>query len=302
VTSLECEVGGRRLKGQAQAKQKARQTYETAIDNGKTAVLHEELLRGLHMVSVANVGPDTEIVVTATYVAPIALFSGHGEFRVPLTIGQIFGELPLQDADQVKLGGRNDDVKVSIRTSSGTAYVNGELPKDGAVTVRLNDVISVRVEELVVESLGGKASDGRYVRLDFAESAGGDADLDIDVMIDTSGSMGEQPTLRMDAPKAKFQIVASGLKRAFEKLRQDDTVGIWEFNDFNECHGRTSGAAVQGLLSKVAVRHRGTNLAEAAADPADHRREGWPDDRRSGRSFSRRPRDGGSGRRGLARG
>jgi hypothetical protein len=273
VTSLECEVAGRRLKGQAQAKQKARQTYETAIDNGKTAVLHEELLRGLHMVSVANVAPDAEIVVTATYVMPVALSEGHADFRVPLTIGQIFGQLPLQDSDQVKIGGENGDVKVSIRTSSGTAYVNGELPNDGATTVKLNDVINVRVDELVIESLAGTAADGRHVRLEFEPAGSGDQALDIDIMIDTSGSMGERPTTRMDGRATKFQIVSDGLKRAFGKLRQDDAVGVWEFNDFAEFHGRASGAAATALLSGIAARNRGTNLAEAVAKTIASRKQ-----------------------------
>jgi hypothetical protein len=273
VTSLECDVAGRRLKGQAQAKQKARQTYETAIDNGKTAVLHEELLRGLHMVSVANVAPDAEIVVTATYVLPIALSEGHADFRVPLTIGQIFGQLPLQDSDQVKIGGDNGDVRVSIRTSSGQAYVNGEHPKDGAVTVKLNDVINVRVDELVIESLSETAADGRHVRLDFETKCSSDQALDIDVMIDTSGSMGDRPTTRMDGRATKFQIVADGLRRSFGKLRQDDTVGVWEFNDFAEFHGRASGASAAALLSGISDRNRGTNLAEAVAKTIASRKQ-----------------------------
>lgn len=273
VTSLECEVAGRRLKGQAQAKQKARQTYETAIDNGKTAVLHEELLRGLHMVSVANVAPDAEIVVTATYVMPVALSEGHADFRVPLTIGQIFGQLPLQDSDQVKLGGDNADVKVSIRSSNGQAYVNGELPADGAVTVKLNDVINIRVEELVIESLSETAADGRRVRVDFAPDVAGEQVLDIDVMIDTSGSMGERPTTRMDGYTTKFQIVEEGLKRAFAKLGQDDTVAIWEFNDYCHCHGRSSGASVASLLGGIAARNKGTNLAEAVAKTVASRKQ-----------------------------
>lgn len=273
VTSLECEVAGRRLKGQAQAKQKARQTYETAIDSGKTAVLHEELLRGLHMVSVANVAPDAEIVVTATYVMPLALAEGHADFRVPLTIGQIFGQLPLQDSDQVKLGGDNADVKVSIRSSSGQAYVNGELPKDGVVSVKLNDVINVRVEELVIESLSETAADGRRVRVDFAPDIAGEQALDIDVMIDTSGSMGERPTTRMDGHTTKFQIVEEGLKRAFAKLGKEDTVGIWEFNDYCHCHGRSSGASVVGLLGGIAARNKGTNLAEAVAKTVASRKQ-----------------------------
>ena len=265
VTSLECTVGGRVLKGQAQVKQKARETYESAIDNGKTAVLHEELLPGLHMVSVANVAPDAEIVVVATYLQPLALSKGAGSFRVPLTIGEIFGQLPLQDSDQVKLGGENGEVKVSIRTSSGRVYVNDELPKDGSVTVKLNDVIEVRVEELVVESLGGIAADGRPVKVDFAIPSDGDCDLDIDVMIDTSGSMGLGVSGRMDMGRSKYDAVMEALRRSFSQMRQADKVGVWEFNSRCDHVGRASGTSAGGLLAGVGTPRMGTNLAEAVS-------------------------------------
>lgn len=276
VTSLECEVADRRLKGQAQAKQKARETYESAIDTGKTAVLHEELLRGLHMVSVANVAPDAEIVVTATYVQPLVMASGHHEFRVPLTIGQIFGDLPLPDSDQVKLGGLNADVKVSIRTGAGTAYVNNLLPVDGDVVVSLNDVINVRVEDLVIEPLAGKAADGRPVRLDFAKIAGalsGDEALDIDVMIDTSGSMGERPTTRMDNPVSKFAIVEDALRRSFGGLRAEDSISVWEFNDTCDKHGKANGPAAAAFLSGIRARNKGTNLSEAVSKVVSSRKQ-----------------------------
>jgi hypothetical protein len=77
----------------------------------------------------------------------------------------------------------------------------------------------------------------------------------------------------MDGRTTKFQIVVDGLKRSFGKLRQDDTVGIWEFNDFSTCHGRSSGASVIGLLGGVAARNKGTNLAEAVAKTVASRKQ-----------------------------
>src|SRR5262245_59730632 len=64
---LEVKHDGRVLKGQAQRKQKARATYEDAIARGKTSVLHEEVLRGVHMLSVAHLAAGAEIEVRATW-------------------------------------------------------------------------------------------------------------------------------------------------------------------------------------------------------------------------------------------
>lgn len=274
VTSLECEVAGRKLKGHAQAKLEARKTYEKAIDDGKAAVLHEELLRGLHMVSVANVAPGAEIVVTATYIQPVVAAARHHEFRVPLTIGQIFGELPLQDSDQVAFGGANADVRVAVRSSSGAVYVNSQLPVDGAVTVSLNDVIGIRVEDLQVEPISDIAADGRPLRIDFARLDGasvGATALDVDVMIDTSGSMRKLPAKRIDLAVSKFQIVAEALRRSFSGLSGDDKVRLWEFNDACESHGAAAGSAAGRLLDGIDVRNKGTNLADAVAKVAASR-------------------------------
>ena len=48
--ALEARIAGRTLA--AHAKAQARATYEDALERGKSAVLHEEVLRGVHMLSV----------------------------------------------------------------------------------------------------------------------------------------------------------------------------------------------------------------------------------------------------------
>src|SRR5262245_2829985 len=65
--ALEARIGGRTLKARAQRKQAAREAYESAIERGKTAVLHEEVLRGVHMLSVAHIPPGEEIQIAATW-------------------------------------------------------------------------------------------------------------------------------------------------------------------------------------------------------------------------------------------
>jgi hypothetical protein len=47
--SLEACIAGRTLKAVARAKATARETYEDAIEAGKSTVLHEELVKGVHL-------------------------------------------------------------------------------------------------------------------------------------------------------------------------------------------------------------------------------------------------------------
>ena len=48
------------LVAKAQRKNMARETYESALERGKTSVLHEEVLRGVHMLSVGHIPPGAE--------------------------------------------------------------------------------------------------------------------------------------------------------------------------------------------------------------------------------------------------
>ena len=54
VTGLEAMIDGRKLLAVSKAKKEARETYEGAIDAGKMTILHEEALRGVHVLSVGQ--------------------------------------------------------------------------------------------------------------------------------------------------------------------------------------------------------------------------------------------------------
>lgn len=57
VTGLSAKIDGRKLRAIAKAKVAARDDYEAAIDLGKMAILHEEALRGIHVLSVGQLAP-----------------------------------------------------------------------------------------------------------------------------------------------------------------------------------------------------------------------------------------------------
>jgi hypothetical protein len=67
VFGLEAKFGNRVLRAKAQRKQVARATYERGIDDGKASVLHEELLPGIHMLSVGQVGAGATIEVISRF-------------------------------------------------------------------------------------------------------------------------------------------------------------------------------------------------------------------------------------------
>lgn len=104
MTALEAS-GGRCLKGLAKTREAAREEYESAIDRGKTAVLHEELLRGIHMLWVGHVAPGTGIEVTLRFALALSWIDNRAILRIPTTVGEVYGHSGLPDSDELLIGG-----------------------------------------------------------------------------------------------------------------------------------------------------------------------------------------------------
>ena len=89
VTGLEAMIDGRKLLAVSKAKKEARETYEGAIDAGKMTILHEEALRGVHVLSVGQLGAGKEVSVIIETVAPLMQLSGSCFLRIPTTVGAV---------------------------------------------------------------------------------------------------------------------------------------------------------------------------------------------------------------------
>ncbi len=98
--SLTAGIAGRVLKARAQRKSLARLNYEDAIERGMTAVLHEEVLRGVHMLSVGHLPPGVEAEVSATWTMTLTNLNGRGHMRIPLPVGDIYGRSGLPDSSR----------------------------------------------------------------------------------------------------------------------------------------------------------------------------------------------------------
>ena len=101
VTGLAATIDGRRMVGVAKEKAEAREAYETALDTGRMSVLHEEALRGIHILSVGALPPGAEVSVELEQVAPLTEVSGKQFLRLPMTAGQLYGNSPLMPADDL---------------------------------------------------------------------------------------------------------------------------------------------------------------------------------------------------------
>ncbi len=155
---LTATIEGRQLKGAAKAKKSARETYEDAIDRGKTSVLHEEVLRGVHMLSVGPLAAGTTVEVSSVWATTLTQVKGRASLRVPLTVGEIYGRSPLPDADNLETGGPSQTATLAIVSDDCSLRVRGRELGDESIQIPLNAPIDIEVVAgLALDLLAGKA-------------------------------------------------------------------------------------------------------------------------------------------------
>jgi len=265
--ALEARIGKWVLHAQARRKDQARQDYESAIERGKAAVLHEELLRGVHMLSVAHVGPGAEVEVTSTWAMPVTQVDGRGVLRIPLTVGDIYGRSGLPDCDELMHGGPADMAALTVECQDGTVkLVGGEL-EAGRARVPLNAPIDLEVSGWKPKDLGGCAADGREVILRVEPAPSGAAALNVAFLVDHSGSMGERCVGRSGS-LSKHDAVRNGLNGLAERLSAADRIDVWEFDSRVRHIGSSGGSSRAGsdtlaLLRQLSWPDGGTEIGSA---------------------------------------
>lgn len=267
VSDVRATVDGRLLVGVAKAKQEARKTYEKALDDGKATVLHEELMRGLHMVSAGNIASGAEITVEATYVAPLAMVAGIGRLRIPLTIGAIYGTSPLIASDDILADGAAIDAAVSVRGADGIR-INGA-DASSVTAVKTSAVIDIAVTSPSLAPVHARMPSGSWANVSFAIPAAASRPLDADLMLDTSGSMAEGA----NRWKTKWQALVEGLGSALKTVEGQDGFRFWTFS--NDCilRGAAKGPEAADRVSSIPFDNMGTQLAEAVHKVAKSRSE-----------------------------
>jgi Vault protein inter-alpha-trypsin domain len=265
LCTLVARIDGRTLTAIAQARSKARETYEQAVDQGKAAVLHEELLKGIHMLSVAHVRPGATIVVTNTWTMPLAFIAGTPQLRIPTTVGDIYGRSPLAPSDDLVTGGAVHEATIRVACEDGVATIArvGAAGEAGHA-IRLDAPIDITLAGFAPRALEGIAADGRLVTLHIEPAPVADASLDIDLLFDRSGSMNERASGNRELGASKYTTAKSGLIAAIgERFRPADRMRLWAFNDATHFVGEASGTACRQLVEALPGPSSGTEIGGA---------------------------------------
>ena len=88
VDDMSIIIGDRIIRGRIMERQKAKETYDAAKQQGKTAALLEQQRPNVFTQFVANITPNAEIKVTISYVETLRYTDDAYEFTFPMTIGK----------------------------------------------------------------------------------------------------------------------------------------------------------------------------------------------------------------------
>jgi hypothetical protein len=245
----------------------AREVYEAAIDEGKTAVLHEEVLRGVHQLSVGHVRPGAEIAVRSTWISALSKDPSGASLRIPTTVGELYGRSPLDDADDLVHGPTLHRAKLSARCDQGTVQFSGRPLAGKWVAVTLDRPIDLLVTEWQPRPVRGLLADGRTMEVSVTPTHSSSRALDAVILVDRSGSMdGPCTSDGNEKPRSKHQVLMTGLNAASKKaLTEADRIQLWEFADAPRKVGSGRGHQLARLVGKLQSPGGGTNIGQALA-------------------------------------
>ena len=233
---LTAKIAGRILKGIAQVREEARETYEEAISEGKAAVLHEELLCGVHALSVGNLAPGAMIEVTTRWADTLrSAGASCGRLRIPMTVGDVYGISDLSETDELTHGDTLKSASLRIRHDAGAIRLaSGALraSQDGALVgeAPANAPIDIEVEGWKSSVLKSKTWDGRDVSLHIEAAETGEESVNVAVLVDHSGSMSSLCEGDSGHNVSKHEAVRNGLRALTAQLRETDRISLWEFD------------------------------------------------------------------------
>jgi TonB-linked SusC/RagA family outer membrane protein len=94
VYGMTMTIGSRKLLAKIKEKQQARQQYEVAKSQGKTATLLEQTRPNVFQMNVANILPGDTIAVELSYTELLVPENGTYEFVYPTVVGPRYSEIP----------------------------------------------------------------------------------------------------------------------------------------------------------------------------------------------------------------
>ncbi|KAM3114115.1 protein kinase domain-containing protein [Phormidesmis sp. 146-33] len=249
VDDMEIRVGNRIIRGLIKKRQEAKQIYDQAKQDGKTAGLLEQERDNVFTQSLANIKPGEKIDVTIRYTNSLKFEKGNYEFDFPMVVGPRYVPsgviadankiLPATKAPETRSG---QDIRVTVEIDAGVPIKGMNSPshqvqtaQDGGVTrIQLANETTIPNKDLVLKYQVADTTAQSTVLTDTDRRGGHFAAYlipalqyqpneivpkDVVFLMDTSGSQGGQP----------IQASKELMRRFLKGLNPDDTFTIIDF-------------------------------------------------------------------------
>lgn len=105
VDDMEITIGKRKIKGEIKTREEARKEYEQARDSGNRAALLEQERPNVFMTALANIEPNSQVVVKIHYTEKIAYDDGGFRFSFPMVVAPRYvpGDMQVKDGKLERL-------------------------------------------------------------------------------------------------------------------------------------------------------------------------------------------------------
>jgi Vault protein inter-alpha-trypsin domain len=261
LTRLSAKIDGRELTAKAQSRDGARAAFEDAIDRGKLAILHEEPLRGLHIISIAPLAPKQKVEVVTVHMMSLANVGNTSTLHIPTTVGELYGASPLLPVDDVVVGDNALRIaKLQVDSASGEAFLNGALVNDTPLDIDLTRQIIITFPQAEYGRLQGYDAYGRRLSVTLQREETSALALNLAVLFDRSGSTSAHIG---DKGSTVWSSMRDGLKKSLLDLQEADAISLWQFDSDCQRIGSANGAHSSALVEGIGSPAGGTELGSA---------------------------------------
>eukprot|EP00092_Neocalanus_flemingeri_P030787 GFUD01033440.1.p1 GENE.GFUD01033440.1~~GFUD01033440.1.p1 ORF type:complete len:808 (-),score=279.18 GFUD01033440.1:316-2739(-) len=232
VISCSAELDGRNIETVIKEKEKAKELYDEAIRDRKTAFLLEETKPDIFQMKVGNLSPGSECKVTINYIMELPVEDGKTKLTIPTTISPRY--VPARDGSEA---------------AKKIASIEYDLTTPAALTLQLDIAMKTKMTSVtspshqLVTDIHGADKTGSYGAVSRFDGLTADMDRDIVVLIES-----EEP----NQPKVFIEKGADGsiaglvsLVPRFELKKQPSEVIF-----LIDCSGSMSGKSI-GLAKEA---------------------------------------------------
>lgn len=234
VGAFSFRLGERRVTGEIEALKEARERYEEALFEGKTASLLEQERAGLFTQSLGNLPAGEEVRVEVTIDQPLVWRDGQWEWRFPTVVAPRYTDSQTKDSERVAVAVADAPLAARLAmqlhiedrltgrpcSPSHSLEFDEEGARVSLKRCRLDRDLVVRwpvaTQEPGVQhrfgSAEAKEESGQFALLTVVPPSSPRESIsrDLIVLIDTSGSMGGAP---LEQARAAIQALIAGLSK-----------------------------------------------------------------------------------------